>query len=248
MRLKNDFKPQPKPFNTTAVMKKIFAILASVIAVVSSSQAALVSYTDSQTIDTTGVAFSFTQFNPSLGSLSAVELIINSSIPGGSFYFTKTGAGSSTFLSFNGGLQVYTDNFTIFDNTTTRSLSATPVAGNGTFQSASDINNRSFNVTGSQSLIASTPTTESISSGNWSDFTGLGTITLYGLFNASATATGSNVTPNYGNLTAPTSLTVQYTYTAPSGVPEPSQVAASLLVIGGLGIYFLRRRRKVASL
>ncbi len=223
-----------------------FAILLAISA--STAVAATESYTDSQTIDTSGVSFTFNQFNPALGSLSAVDVIINSSVPGGSFFFTKTGAGSSTFTSFNAGIQVYSDNFTVFDNATTRSLSATPVAGNGTFLSASPLNNRTFNVSGSQSLIAATPTTESISSGNWSDFTGLGTITLYGLFNASATATGSNVTANYTNLSAATSLTVQYTYTvAPAPVPEPGQVAASLLLLGGIGAYvFIKRRKKSA--
>lgn len=228
-------------------MKKILPIILAAIAFSSASQAALITNTDSQTINAFGVAFEFDQFNSALGSLTAVELIINSSVPGGSFYFTKSGTGSSAFSSFKGGIQVYTDNFTIFDNYANRTLSATPVAGNGTFQSSSSINNRTFNVSASQSLIAS-PITESISGDNWGDFTGSGKITIYGLFNSAATATNSNWGPNYDNLIAPTSLTLQYTYSETSGVPEPSQVAASLLVVGGLGIYFLRRRRKVATL
>ena len=44
---------------------------------------------------------------------------------------------------------------------------------------------------------------------------------------------------------AGTSVTLRYTYTAaPSGVPEPRQVAASLLVLGGIGGYAFMKRKK----
>lgn len=219
------------------------------VALAGVAQAATNSYTDNQTIDTSGVSFTFTKFDSSLGSLSAVDLIINSSVPGGSFSFSKTGVGSSTYQSFNGGMQVYSDNSLLFNNSTAISLTATPVAGNGTFQSSSNINNRTFSVAGSQSLLSSVPYTQSIASSGWGDFTGTGSLNLYGLFNALATASGSNLTPQYANLIAPTSLTVRYTYTpaSPSPVPEPGQVAASLLLLGGIGGYvFIKRRRKPA--
>jgi hypothetical protein len=63
------------------------------------------------------------------------------------------------------------------------------------------------------------------------------------------TSTNTNVTKLYGNMFAPTSLTLRYTYTPsdPSAVPEPGQVAASLLLLGGIGGYvFIKRRRKSA--
>jgi hypothetical protein len=146
-------------------------------------------------------------------------------------------------------MQVYSDSSILFNNTNTRSLTATPVAGNGTFQSASNIDNRTFSVAGSQSLVASVPFTQSIALSAWGDFIGTGSLNLYSVFNALAVADGSNVTPNYTNLVAPTSLTVQYTYTpsGPTAVPEPGQVAASLLLLGGIGAYyFVKRRRKSA--
>jgi hypothetical protein len=61
--------------------------------------------------------------------------------------------------------------------------------------------------------------------------------------------TGSGTTnPNTDNLLSPTTLTLRYTYTIdPVPVPEPGQVAASLLLLGGIGAYvFLKRRKKPA--
>jgi len=63
------------------------------------------------------------------------------------------------------------------------------------------------------------------------------------------TGTGSTAL-DPSNLLSPTSLTLRYTYTpssGPSAVPEPGQVAASLLLLGGIGGYvFIKRRRKSA--
>lgn len=204
------------------------------------------SYTNNQTVDTSGTSFTFTKFNSSSGTLTAVDLIINSSVPGGSVFFTKTGFGNATYQSLSAGFQVNSDNSTLFDNSVNISLTATPALGNGTFQSSSPLARRTFNVAASQSLLSSVPYTQSIASSEWGDFTGTGSLTLYGVINAEAATTGTNVSPNYDNLIAPTSLTLRYTYTVP--VPEPGQVAASLLLLGGIGVYvFIKRRHQLPT-
>ena len=214
------------------------------------ASAATQTFSNNQTFTESGVSFTFTQFNASLGSLSAIDLIINSSVPSGSVSFTKTGAGSSTYQSLFGGLAIY-DPFTLdtyFDNGTSISLVTTPNAGNGTFNSASASANKTFTLSGGQSLIASIPTTSSISNTYWGNFIGNSQIQLEGIFNALASASGNNVSPNYSNLSAPTSLTLQYTYTPTSAVPEPGQVAASILLLGGIGVYlYIKRRRPSAA-
>jgi hypothetical protein len=51
------------------------------------------------------------------------------------------------------------------------------------------------------------------------------------------------------SLSAASNFTLRYTYTpdGPVPVPEPGQVAASLLLLGGIGAYyFVKRRRKSA--
>jgi hypothetical protein len=223
-----------------------FAILLAISA--STAVAATQTSSDTQTLSENEVTFTFNQFNPTLGTLSAVDLIINSSVPSGAVSFAKGGGGSSSFTSLLGGLSLYDLTETYFDNGTAINLAATPNAGNGTFTSGSALANRTFTLAGGQSLISSIPTTSSISSLLWGAFTGAGQIQVNGIFNALGSASGSNVSPNYSALAAPTSVTVQYTYTvAPAPVPEPGQVAASLLLLGGIGAYvFIKRRKKSA--
>jgi hypothetical protein len=77
-------------------------------------------------------------------------------------------------------------------------------------------------------------------------YQGTSTVSLSAGLTAQADFTASkNITPNYTNLFATTSMTLRYTYTAaPSGVPEPRQVAASLLVLVGVGGYAFMKRKK----
>jgi hypothetical protein len=228
---------------TTLIKSAVFAVAFAGVA-----QAATSTYTDSETITTAGTSFTFTQFDTSLGTLSAVDLILNSSVPGGYLAFTKSGGGSATYTGLLAGIDITDSSFnTLFTSGTSLSLTATPAAGNGTFSTGSAANTKQFNISGSQSLLSSTPTTQSVSAPNWTLFTGAGSFTLDSNINALAsyTSTGGTVTPDYTNLNALTSISVRYTYTAaPSGVPEPRQAAASLLVLVGVGGYAFMKRKK----
>jgi hypothetical protein len=232
-------------------MKKIFAILASVIAVVSSSQAALITYNATPTIGTTNTTFNFSLFNSNLGTLTAVDLILNSSVASGSVSInTNTSEEDATLNSLTSYLRTFGTGLTN-QNTTPITLSLNP----GLPYTVPAFSTESFSVTGSPSLIPSAQT-YSINSANWSSYMAAGGVGNTPNFTGRTFTTFNIITdvqPITSNslYSAASSYTIRYTYnpvTPPSPVPEPSQVAASLLVVGGLGIYFLRRRRKVAAL
>jgi len=230
-------------------MKKILSLLLAAIAFSSSSQAALVSYNATPTIGTSNTTFNFSLFNSDLGTLTAVDLLLNSSVAGGSVSVnTNTSEEEATLNSLTSHIRTFGTGLTQ-QNTTPITLSLNP----GLPYTVPAFSTQSFSVTGSPSLIPSAQT-YSISSLDWSSYMASGgsgntpnftgrTFTTFNII--------SDVQPITSNslYTAASSYTLRYTYTpTPSGVPEPSQVAASLLVVGGLGIYFLRRRRKVAAL
>jgi hypothetical protein len=249
VRLKNDFKPQSKPLNTIAVMKKILPLLLAVIAFSSSSQAALVSYNATPTIGTSNTFFNFSVFNSDLGTLTAVDLLLNSSVAGGSVSIDTTSSGESATLNSLTSYVRTSGTGLTQQNTTPITLSLSPSLAYTVPNSSTQL----FSVTGSPSFIPSTQT-YSINSANWSSYMASGGSGNTPNFTGRAFTTfniTSDVQPATINslFTAASNYTLRYTYTpTPSGVPEPSQVAASLLVIGGLGIYFLRRRRKVSTL
>lgn len=215
---------------------------------VGTTQAASISHNATVTADTNGQTFTFTQFDTSLGSLTAVDLIIHSSVPGGNFTLTRanSGSGNATFNGFTEFLTIDDDYGSIFDG------SSSPininVTGNSSIAKPSTNN---YLVASAQSLLSSSPYTASIASGAWSFYQGTGLVTLNAGLTADAQYTANkNITPNYTNLFATTATTLRYTYSTPPGpspVPEPGQVAASLLLLGGIGGYvFIKRRRKPA--
>jgi hypothetical protein len=246
--LKNYFKFQAKPFNTTLDMKKIFAILASVIAVVSSSQAALITSNQTSTwnLTTTSQSFTFNQFNSALGTLTAVDLIFNSATLAGGLTLTATSSprkisGLGSYISVTGtGITSSADTalYTSFGFTGTKTN--IPTTG------------RTFTINGSQSAVAAPETLSLLDDApTYASFIGGGTFNFGSFLSVvplGTNANTSNLTVTGDTLASVANVTLRYTYTDTSTVPEPSQVAASLLVIGGLGIYFLRRRRKVAAL
>lgn len=194
--------------------------------------------------DTNGQNFTFSQFNTSLGTLTAIDLILNSSVPGGNFTLTRANAGSGTasFSGFTEFLQINDDFDTIFDG----SGSPLPIAVTGNSSIAKPSTNL-YTVNAGQSLLSTAPYTASIASGAWYLYQGSGLVTLNAGLTAQADFTANkNITPSYTNLFANSSLTLRYTYTSTSPVPEPGQVAASLLLLGGIGGYiFIKRKRQL---
>lgn len=227
-------------------MKVAMKLASIVLLFAGTMQAASISYNATVTADTNGQTFTFVQFDTSFGSLTAVDLIIHSSVPGGNFTLTRANAGSgnATFNGFDEFLTIDDDYGSVFDG------SSNPININVTGNSSiAKPSTNTYLVVSAQSLLSSSPYTASIASAAWSFYQGTGLVTLNAGLTADAQFTmNKNITPSYTNLFATTSTTLRYTYSTPPGpspIPEPGQVAASLLLLGGIGGYvFVKRRRK----
>lgn len=213
-----------------------------------------------------GTSFTFTKFDSAMGNLTAVDLFVLSSTVQGNLTATR-GSGTGTVKISNigaaliiagalgSGLDSDSDSQFVSD---TLNLNRTP-AGDQNLTSGAP--SKAFNLVGtSQSIISvTTPvvfdlvTPGAFSFSYYTSATGSTfsyivanflplTQTNTGGGSATASVTSSNVL-------APTTLQLRYTYTSasPSPVPETGQVAASLLLLGGIGGYvFIKRRRKQA--
>jgi hypothetical protein len=209
------------------------------------ASAATLTYSQNGTVGSAGSTFTFTQFNTSLGTLSAIDLIINSGVPGGNFTLTRANSGGNTLgylTAFTETLSFSDDIDTIFTGQTTN------VAFTGNSTIPKNMGTRVFDINAGQSLLSTYPTLASIASGSWSVYTGNSTVDISAAITPEATFTsGLGITASYVNLSTPTSLTLRYTYST-SAVPEPGQVAASLLLLGGIGGYiFVKRRCKTSQ-
>ena len=195
-----------------------------------------------------GGNFTFQKFNQSLGTLTAVDLILNTATGSGSASITSTDATSASVTSLD--MRVGTTssvlsliNTTYVSVTTTPSLPTTLGAGATLTPSVA-----------SQSILSSAATysiADLTSNFQSADGSGL-TPVFSSRFGARFLGTfDPDFTPttNFAGLAGSANYSLRYTYT-PSGpvpVPEPGQVAASLLLLGGIGAYyFVKRRRKSA--
>ena len=207
-----------------------------------------------QNVSATSSSFTFNQFDSTLGTLSAVDLIINSSTLQGSVTLTRS-SGTRIYTDLSAQL-LLAGGATLLPDLTTNEYASPALSflrtPSGDFTMNGANTSRTFTVNGTtQSLIGASPVTLSINSSVFANYTGSGTV-LYTssiLEGDENTGTGSTAL-DPSNLLSPTSLTLRYTYTpssGPSAVPEPGQVAASLLLLGGIGGYvFIKRRRKSA--
>jgi len=203
-----------------------------------------VTQNSTENVSTTGTSFTFNQFDSSLGTLNAVDLIIQSSTLQGNITLTRT-SGSRNFTDLTAGLSFDpAAGFSGYD-TTALSYLRTP---SGSFTINATSSSRLITVNGTtQSLIGGSPVTLSINSGSFGSYTGLSTVSFSTSILLGDVNTGSgSFTTTSSNLISPTTLALRYTYsTTPSGVPEPGQVAASVLLLSGIGGYFfIKRRRK----
>ena len=206
-----------------------------------------------QSVDTnTGASFTFNQFNSALGTLTAVDLLINSSTPTGSALVTNNSPSNNVTVRFiKTELEVFADptlGFAGYDGAVL-DLNTTPTAKQPTNYTINALGSQNFTVNAGQSLIGGAPQTFSISSSNFSAYQGGGSVSFFGISSINLSTIGSTYAVDSSLYSALTSTTLRYTYTpaSPSPVPETGQVAASLLLLGGIGGYiFIKRRRKPA--
>ena len=204
-----------------------------------------------QSVDTnSGASFTFNQFNSTLGTLTAVDLLINSSTPTGSALVTNNSLNNAVTVRFiKTDLDIFADptlGFAGYDGAVI-DLNTTPTAKQPTTFIISALGSQNFTVNAGQSLIGGAPQTFSISS-NFSAYQGGGSVSFFGVSSINLTTIGSTYAVDSSLYSALTSTTLRYTYTPGTApVPEPGQVAASLLLLGGIGGYvFIKRRRKSA--
>jgi hypothetical protein len=243
-------KNQPRnPLNQNVESMKTFilTIIASVSVLASAfAQSVTINQTVTPTLTTTSQTFTFNLFDSDLGTLTAVNLLLNSSVAGGSVSLT-TDAESAIFDSFTSRVRTSGTGLAPLE-TTAVPISLNPGLPNP--QSANTL--ESYYVTGSQSLISSVQT-YAINSLNWASYQTPGGAGNTPNFSARTFATQTLTTdgsPVFISTlyTAASSYTLRYTYTpGPAPIPEPGQVAASLLLLSGIGAYvFIKRRKKSA--
>lgn len=230
----------------TLIKSAIIAGISIIAATGVKAQSTTATQNATQNLVTGGNAtFTFNQFNSSLGNLTAVDLIIQSSTIQGNLTVTRN-SGSRTFTQLGALIQIdsapgLSGGYASDGLDYLRSPS-------GSFTVNASNSSRVVTVTGTtQSLIGASPITLSLDSSAFSSYIGLGQIAFTGLLDNYDSQSGSgSATVNDSNLLAPTTLSLRYTYsTAPSPVPETGQVAASLLLLGGIGGYiFIKRRGK----
>lgn len=229
-------------------MKTLIKSVVIGLALVGMAQAAPSTLTQNSTQNVTisPTSFTFNQFNSSLGTLTAVDLILNASVPGGSITATDQTGGNMQLIDFDSrfrlpqnltlGISAYAGSFVSIN--TSPDWTSTIIPANSS---------QVFTILGGQSLIGS-PVTQSISNAKFNEYTGSGTVTVSSFITNAITATAATFSVDSTNYFSATNMTLRYTYTAsPSPVPEPGQVAASLLLLGGIGGYIFIRRRRAAT-
>lgn len=230
-------------------MKKLLLVSVGTVSIAASALAqSTLTYNASPTIGTTNTTFSFLKFDTGLGTLTAIDLLFNSSVAGGSVSIDTNSSGEDATLTNLSAFVRTSGTGLTQQNTTAVNLSLSP----GLPSVVSANSSQSFSVTGSQSLISSIQT-YAINSTNWSSYQNAGGVGNTPDFTGRAFTTfsiTSAVQPITANtlFTAASSYTLRYTYTPSiAPIPEPGQVAASLLLLSGIGAYvFIKRRKKSA--
>ena len=230
-------------------MKKTLLALALTACLSASSQAAVSYQTITNAVSSSGVNYVFNKFNEQYGTLTGVTFSIVSSIDSGSFNVLNSAATSARVRAPFDSLSVYDNqgsggdylgsviNFT----TTPSTAGAGATLASGAKQTYALVSNSlSGGVSQDFDLSAFLASYQSV---NGSD-----NVSFSAFNGPNTTVSGGNYTLNSTQWLNSTVLTLTYDYTtAPAAVPEPSQVAASLLLIGGIAGFVIVRRRKNAS-
>ena len=223
-------------------MKKTLLILALAAGALTTSQASVIYQNLTQAVGQTAGNFTFNKFNQQLGTLTGVTFTIVSSTDSGSFSFKNLDAGSATVSSAK-------DALTIVDNQNAtgnydgglKTLTASPTIP---YDVASG-NTQTFVLT-SKSLAANVATDLTADLAYYESLTGAGVVSFAANLNKVVNNNASIATLDTGLWVNSTHLQLAYDYTA-APVPEPSQVAASVLLIGGITGFVVVRRRKSAA-
>jgi len=241
---------QNHQFYLLNAMKACLAALALGLVFGNTAPAEILGYTDTANVDPNGENLTFNQFNPALGTLTAIDLILNYSTAGGSATVTNNSATNTVTIRY---IQTAFSldpaaGFVGYDGPTVN-LSTTPTAKLPTTYVLAKSTSKVFSVNAGQSLIGGSAQPFSIDSGSFASYIGYGSVDFFALAIINLNTIGATYTVNGAAYYAATSLTLNYTYTVapPVPVPEPGQIAASLLLLGGAGVFGVFRHRRVAA-
>ncbi len=236
-RTQKNIQPESKKMKTKAL---ILLVAVSLFTVGAATAQSTLSQNSTWNLTSSSQTFTFNQFNPALGNLTAAQLIINSASANGSISITNNSGNDSLIDIIRSRITVSGTGFST-GNTPQISLTTSPAL---TFNLL-DGNSQIFTVS-SQSLL-STAYTRNVTT-SLASYSGTGSTPNFTAFLTNTVSSTETVSSIF-SLTAPsTSVTLLYTYTpSVSPVPEPGQVVASLLLLGGIGAYvFIKRRKKSA--
>lgn len=208
-------------------MKNTLIALAMVVSA-ASSHALTVTQTVTLPGTSAGTAFTFNQFDSTLGTLTGVNFTVVSSTDTGSFLVTNNAAISSLIVKDPQDSLIITDNQASGGDYnlalgTTASLTSNPDANSATTSGAGFTipaqSNQTFTLTGTNDLIVPASTTSFDLSGFLSAYTGAGTVSFTAYTGALVNLTGSNSSFDMTPVVNSTTLTLVYTYTAPTPPP-----------------------------
>ena len=229
-------------------MKKTILLIALAAGAISTSQATItyqIGQVVTNSVSTADTAFEFAQFNTGLGTLSAVQIFINSSVDSGGFTVNnKSANGAKVYsptdvfgvtgpasYSYNGGVVRYSTDPTL--------PSTRPATNN-----LAALENQTYTI-GDTDVLAAGRDEQSVASGDFYNYEGAGSVYFTAFINPTVSVSGNSYETDMSGILNTTVMEVIYTYdvsTVP--VPEPSQVAASLLLVAGIAGFLIVRRRQ----
>ena len=227
-------------------MKRFFLNSLVAVALVSSSHAATLSYTNQITVsgNNTPLDLTLSKFNTGLGTLTGVTVMVTFLALQGQFTVTATTASPVTFADAEGTTTLVqgTNNslgFTGYTNTT--SVTTTP--GTNTFIAGNTFT--SFAVTPEVVLQFQV---QSISNTFWSAYqtAGSGNIVFSLTKNPDINVSGGTFSVDSTSFVASSQMTVTYDYDPSVAVPEPATAVAGALVVA-VGLVVSARRRRARA-
>jgi len=223
--------------------KTVLSSLAALFLAGSAWAQSTISFTNSAPSTGSFANINLNKFDTGLGTLTGVAVTINFVSVGGNFTITSNDVEDAQYNSASARLTVRQATTNSLGYTqvgqTTNALTTTP---SGPFTVPGETS-QVFSITSTNFLVSQT---QNIASNFWTAYSaagGAGVVTFQFRNLAQISADGPNFTVASGSLTSTANMSVTYTYSGTTAVPEPSTVAAgAFLALVAAGRYWHRRR------